>query len=291
MDDTEFRKQHRRALAEDRVSGASQLARQALDSLAEFAGSYPASDVAELRRELLAFAEELQFARPNMAPVYNLAERFAEQVDDIDTSDVLAFRQQSAAAAQNLSDLSVDAVAGAATAAAPLVPNGSVVITHTLSSTIRQLFEQLGGVETEVIVSESRPGMEGREQARYLAHLGLSVTFITDAQMGVFAGRATVALVGADAVLADGSLVNKAGTFLLALAARHHGIPFYTCCESFKHSPFSPEGYALEETAASEVEPPRHRCIQGRNVMFDLTPADLISGWVTEEGIQSSSSI
>jgi len=288
MDETHFRREHRRALVDDTISGASQLARQALDSLIEYTDICSAGDIDGLRARLLEFAEELQFARPSMAPVYNLVQRWADQVERLEADDVATFRQHAATAAQELSDASIHALEQAAGAAAGLITEGSVVITHSFSSTVRDAFRQLQGRTARAIVSESRPGMEGRDQARYLAGMDVDVTFITDAQLGLFSGHASLALVGADTVLADGSVVNKAGTYLLALAARDHGVPFYVCCESFKHAPFHPRGFELDEMSAHELEAPRHKRITARNVLFDITPAKLVDGWITEKGVHAN---
>ena len=76
-------------------------------------------------------------------------------------------------------------------------------------------------------MSEARPLNEGVRTARRLAEKGVSVTLITDAQMGLFVREAEAVVVGADSVLPDGSLVNKIGTHLLALAAREAKVPFY----------------------------------------------------------------
>lgn len=287
MGDKAFRRDHRRALTSDRVSGASQLARQALDSLAEFAATCSGKDTLTVRAQLLEFAEELQFARPNMAPLYNLVQHWADRLERLqEDDDLAAFRRRAAEIAQELSDSSIHAVQGAAAAAAEVITDNAIVITHSFSSTVREAFGQLGGRQVKAIVSESRPGMEGRDQARYLAGMGIDVTYITDAQLGLFTGRATMALAGADAVMKDGSVVNKAGTYLLALAARDCGIPFYVCCESFKHAPFHPRGFELDEMPASELEAPRHKKITGRNVYFDITPARLVDAWITEKGIR-----
>lgn len=284
MDDATFRREHRRALTEDRISGASQLARQALDSLAEYAGTCGADDTAGLRAQLLAFAEDLQFARPSMAPVYNLVQRWADRIERLDDGDLDGFRRQAAEVAQELSETSIRAVEEAARAASAMITDDAVVITHSFSSTVREAFQQMRAERVKVIVSESRPGMEGRDQARYLAGMGIDVTFISDAQVGLFSGHATMALTGADTVLKDGSVVNKAGTYLLALAARDHDIPFYVCCESFKHAPFHPRGFELDEMPPGELEAPRHSRITARNVFFDITPARLVDAWITDQG-------
>jgi len=288
VDDAAFRRAHRRALIDDQVTGASQLARSALDSLAEYAGTAGSEEAAGLRAQLLEFAEELQFARPSMAPVYNLVQRWADRVERLPGDDIEGVRRGAGEIAQALSDESIAAVDLAARATAEAIPERAVVITHSLSSTVQATFRALRHHDVGVIVTESRPGMEGREQARVIAGLGFDVTFVTDAQMALFAGRASLALVGADTVLADGSVVNKAGTYLLALAARAHGIPFRVCCESFKHAPFYPGGFELEEKSAAELQAPRHARIHPRNVYFDITPAALVDAWITDRGIRQN---
>ncbi|MDZ7749009.1 MAG: translation initiation factor eIF-2B [Halofilum sp. (in: g-proteobacteria)] len=285
MDDAEFRRTRRRELVDDRVSGASQLARQALDSLAEFAGSCAADEPATLRAALLDFAEELQYTRPNMAPIHNLVQRWSDRVEALPDDDPAGFRRAAAEAAQELSDASVRAVEEVAAHTAALVGADATVITHSMSSTVHASFRLLARRGVRAIVSESRPGLEGRDQARQLDHLGIPVDFITDAELGHFSGHADVALVGADMLLADGALVNKAGTYLLALAARDRGIPFYVCCESFKQAPHGSTGFDLEAADPAELDAPRGRQITPHNVYFDITPARLIDARVTEDGV------
>ena len=286
MNDTEFCQVHRRALVDDRMSGASQLARQALDSLAEYAGSSQHDDAASLKRGLLEFAEQLQFARPNMAPIHNLVQRWMDRVDELPADDLASLRRIAADLTQELSDVSLSAVERAAQRAAELIGDRAVVITHSLSSTVTETFRALAGRETRAIVTESRPGLEGHQQALHLDRFEIPTSFITDAQLGHFMQRASVALVGADTVLGDGALVNKAGTYLLALAARDRGIPFYVCCESFKEMPYTAGIVEPEQADAAELEAPRGKYITPFNVYFDITPASLIDAWVTDEKVR-----
>lgn len=286
MDDASFRRLRRQELVDDRVSGASQLARQALDGLGQFAASCTTDDADGLREQLLEFAEDLQYARPNMAPIFNLVQRWVDEVDTLTTTDLDHLRQASADAAMRLSQRSLDAVTEAAERAAGLIGDNAVVVTHSLSTTVQEAFRVLAARgHVRAIVTESRPGFEGRNQARHLDRLGVPVTYITDAQLGHFVRDATVALVGADMLLTDGAVVNKAGTYLLALAARDRDVPVYACCESFKASSFSTRGFELEELDSAELEAPRGRNIRPRNVYFDITPARLIDAWITEEGV------
>src|SRR5262249_18763280 len=134
------------------------------------------------------------------------------------------------------------------------------------------------------IVGESRPGGEGVETARALAASGWGVTLVSDAACGVLLGEAAVVIVGADSVRADGSLVNKVGTYPLALLAREAGIVVYVVCESCK---IAAPGFplVLEEMNPRELLPEPILGVTARNVYFDHTPSQLITGVVTERGL------
>jgi translation initiation factor eIF-2B subunit delta len=106
---------------------------------------------------------------------------------------------------------------------------------------------------------------------------------ITDAQINLFAPRADLALVGADALLEDGSVVNKAGTSLLALACHDNRVPFYVCAESFKKCPPGMDHIELEEMDQAELGHHLPFPITTRNIYFDITPARLITTWFNEE--------
>ena len=98
--------------------------------------------------------------------------------------------------------------------------------------------------------------------------------------------RVNVALVGADAIAVDGSVINKAGTYLLALAAQDRGIPLYVCFESFKRSKLGAADIPLEQHDASEFAPPELPNITPHNIYFDITPVHLVTAWITETGMQ-----
>jgi len=93
---------------------------------------------------------------------------------------------------------------------------------------------------------------------------------------------------GADRICADGALVNGVGTYLVALAAQRAELPFYALCETLKFDPRLPStAVELEEKEAAEVAPEGSlpEGVTVRNPYFDITPADLITGIVTEEGL------
>lgn len=90
---------------------------------------------------------------------------------------------------------------------------------------------------------------------------------------------------GADALLADGTVVNKAGTYLLALAAKDQNVPFWVCAESFKCTATPAHAFALEERSGSELGPPPVPGLKARNLYFEMTPPRLITGWLSNEAL------
>lgn len=274
-------------LRADHERGASQLARMALGYLAEAARDESITNVAALRAELDEFAADLAAARPSMVPIEHLVATWRRQVGALADDELAVMRSAYVEHAQALVARSQQAAAAAAARAAALIPSGATVLTHSLSSTVREVLGQVQD-RAAVIFTESRPRLEGHRFGQWLSAGDLKGQLITDAQLGHFAGQADVALVGADAVLADGAVVNKVGTYLLALAARDHGLPFYVCCESFKHTRRTADDISLEEMDPSELAAPEMPGILVRNVYFDITPARLVSAWIDEDGVRAA---
>jgi methylthioribose-1-phosphate isomerase len=146
-----------------------------------------------------------------------------------------------------------------------------------------------------VWVDETRPYLQGaRLTAWELAQAGVRHTLIPDVAAGslLAAGKVDAILVGADRVAANGDTANKVGTYPLAVLAARHGVPFYVCAPISSVDLSTPDGAAIpiEERAAREVTEVRGRQVAPVgtavwNPAFDVTPAELISGLVTEEGV------
>jgi methylthioribose-1-phosphate isomerase len=151
------------------------------------------------------------------------------------------------------------------------------------------------GREISVWVDETRPYLQGaRLTAWELAQAGVPHTLIPDVAAGHLMSRSEVdvILVGADRVAANGDTANKVGTYSLAVLAARHGIPFFVCAPTSSIDLATPDGASIEieERAADEVLEIRGVRIapagtEVRNPSFDVTPAELITGIVTEEGV------
>lgn len=285
MDDETFERALQ-AIAADRRQGASELARCALDLLAESAERVPAVDTEALRRVLARRAKALAWVRPSMTPLRRLAVLWREGLDDL-PADLSQAREQLVASASDLAQRSFVATEEAARRAAELIGANKAILTHSHSSTVRLVFEHLAGKDVRAIVTESRPLYEGHALAAALSKLAVPTTLITDAQIALAAQSVDLALVGADTVCADGSVVNKAGTRLLALACREAGLPFYVCCESHKLATLGDPPPELEAMDPAELGAPAWPYVRVQNVYFDITPPELVTAWVTEEGVMA----
>jgi methylthioribose-1-phosphate isomerase len=145
-----------------------------------------------------------------------------------------------------------------------------------------------------VWVDETRPYLQGsRLTAWELAQAGVPHTLIADVAAGhlMATGQVDAVLVGADRIAANGDTANKIGTYALAVLAARHGIPFFVCAPLSSVDPETPDGAAIpiEERKADEVLSIRGHAIAppgtaAFNPAFDVTPAELITAVVTEEG-------
>jgi len=199
-------------------------------------------------------------------------------------------------------------------AGADLLHDGSRVLTHCNAGWLG--FADWGtalspiycakrrGMRLFVWVDETRPRLQGsRLTAWELAGEGVDFRVIPDNAAGYFMrrGEVDIAIVGADRVAANGDTANKIGTFEKAVLARECGVPFYVAAPTSTIDFSCPEGSAIpiEERGEDEVlyaEGPdgsgelRRVLVaspgaRARNPAFDVTPAALIAGFVTEEGI------
>ncbi len=187
----------------------------------------------------------------------------------------------------------------------PFVPAGTRVLTHCntgalgtagIGTALAPVYLAHGaGRAVRVFATETRPLLQGsRLTAWELARAGIPVTVVTDgaAPSLMRAGEIDAVFVGVDRVAANGDAANKIGTYALAVAARHHGVPFYAFAPWSSIDRATPDGDAIpiEERDGDEV-----RRVGGvsiapagvavRNPAFDVTPAGLITAIVTDKGV------
>jgi len=260
------------AVAGDHQSGATHLGERALRAFDLLVAS-PSMDRAAVQE----LARRLEDAQPAMASVRTVS-RLAARVLLEDVNRWPAFRDA----------MQRDLEEGKRRAARnflKLLQAPATVLTLSRSSNVFECVMRAHqkGLLQRVYVLESRPLQEGLVFAKDLHDAGVPALAIADAAAGAVVAEATLALAGADTVLADGSVVNKAGTFGLAALCRAAGKPFYAVCEAFKID--TTRGPA-EWRAPPDQDPAEVVAdVPARNPYFDLTPAALVTGLVTDRGV------
>jgi methylthioribose-1-phosphate isomerase len=151
------------------------------------------------------------------------------------------------------------------------------------------------GKRISVLAGETRPFLQGaRLTAWEMVEEGIPVTLITDNMSGFMMshGEIDAVIVGADRVAANGDVANKIGTYMVAVLAQRHRIPFYVACPLSTLDRAVPDGgqIPIEERDASEVTGFREVVwapsgVRVRNPAFDVTPAALVTGLITERGV------
>ncbi len=189
-----------------------------------------------------------------------------------------------------------------------LISSGMKILTHcnagalatggygTALGVIRAAWEE--GKRFEVFADETRPYLQGaRLTAWELKEEGIPTTVITDNTAGYLMQRGEIDLVivGADRIAANGDTANKIGTYTLAVLAKRHRIPFYIAAplSTFDLSLKTGREIPIEVRSGNEVIKigKKHICPEGVKALyyaFDVTPAELITGIITERGILKS---
>ena len=189
--------------------------------------------------------------------------------------------------------------------ALPLIPDGAAVLTHCnagalatggIGTALAPIYlAHEAGRRVHVYVDETRPLLQGsRLTAWELSRAGVPVTVIADGAAASLmrAGTVDLCIVGADRIAANGDVANKIGTYAAALAAQHHGLPFYVAAPTSTLDPSLPHGDAIpiERRAAAELAylgdarlTPAEAGVD--NPAFDVTPAEMVSAIVTDAGV------
>ena len=277
-------------IASDNTAGAAEVLRHAGTVFTLLNAELAQPAVTNVDRALRAVIETgvaIALAQPAMSPLLKLASAA------ISAARVATTAAESLESAKNAAlDFVEKAERGAcdsASRAAALIPDGATVLTHSRSSTVLAAFVEAGrrGKNFSVVVTESRPMLEGRSLAASLISDEISVTLIADAAASLAMERVDLILVGSDKITPT-NVVNKIGTRMIALAARERGLPVYAICDTSKF--ICEESVGLkgpDSGTASELWLEAPRGVMVLNSYFEPTPLANFTAIVTEDGVLS----
>ncbi len=269
---------------------AARSGREVMDALTRVALDSRAADAAALAAEIEAAVDALLAAMPAYAPPLNVMHRLLSRVEEAHASSADALRntfERESAAYHQWSSTARDRIA---TYGAELIPDGATLFTYTLSETALRTLREAArrGKRFRVLVTESRPNNDGLVTAAELSKEGVDVSVSIDACIAELIPQADLMMVGAEAIMPDGSALCKVGTYPSALVAKSRGVPVYVTVDTLKFNVTALTGVSLKIDSIRRSDVP----LEGRNAnvighLFDRTPPELICAIVTERGILS----
>ena len=290
------------AIKSMKIRGAPLLGAAAAFALALTAYNSKEKSKDELVKELERAADVIRATRPTAVNLFWALDRILGNAKNFH-GDAKALASLVVEEAQKIADEDVEANRMIGKHGAELIADGDSILTHcnagalatvgygTALGVIRAAWEQ--GKRIKVFATETRPKLQGARLTTYeLKSDGIPVTLITDGMVGYVMHKRLVnkVFVGADRIVRD-AVINKIGTFTVAVVAKAHGIPFYVAApkSTFDLMHTSSE-IVIEERSPSEVT---HFCSQRiaaegidvLNTAFDVTPMEYVTAIICESGI------
>src|SRR2546422_1972145 len=264
-----------------------------------------AENIDKLRQEFDSICDMVGKTRPTAVNLFWAISRMREKFDLLSGKPRAQIKQSLIEEAQRMHAEDIAANQAMGRHGAALMPASGGVLTHcnagalatcgygTALGVIRAAIEQ--GKKIHVYADETRPFLQGsRLTAWELMKDGIPTTVISDNMAGAMMkqGKISAIVVGADRIAANGDVANKIGTYMLAVLAKEHGIPFYVAAPFSTVDPDTPDGSRIP---IEQRNPREGTHIAGKqmvpdgtevdNLAFDVTPAKYVSAIVTEKGI------
>ncbi len=276
-------------IKDDNTHGASELARQSLDTIKLASSRMQDIDPEQFLSQINEISTRLISIHPAMAPVYYMLKRLKAGLADYKGSSTAVLKAVAETLADELIQSSINAAVKIAGYATELIEKKEIIMTHSYSSTVasalKKAFEKNG---IQVVVTRSGVNHVGQRAAWEFVYAGIQITYIDDTAMGLYVPQAGKIMIGADRICSDGGVVNGIGTYLLALAAFHAGVPLYVLCENAKFDPrMNSSEIEYEDKNPNELAAPGilPEGVTVRNPYFDLTPIKYVTGIITENGL------
>jgi methylthioribose-1-phosphate isomerase len=263
--------------------------------------------LSEAEAHLHIVGDLLAKTRPTAVNLFWAIERMRACVRQAlaDDASVQQLAQRLRDEAQAIADEDAAACARMGMFGAELIADGDTLLTHCnagalatagLGTALAPIYvAHRAGKRLHVFVDETRPILQGaRLTAWELQQEGVPLTLITDNMAGHFMRRGGIkaVFVGADRIAANGDVANKIGTYSVAVLARAHSIPFYVVapCSTIDLNLASGDHIPIEQRGPEEVTSVRGTRIapegvQAANPAFDVTPCELVTAIITEQGI------
>ena len=270
------------------IRGAGRIARVAVAELRDYSGRIGTRKLEEFNTKMIEAARLLISTRPTAVSLPNAVRAVMRyKGDSIDEAKA------------NIKELADEFIRNSESAVLKIgrigarrIRDGDTIMTHCNSNAAISIMAAAhkDGKNINVYATESRPRWQGHLTIRQLDETGIKTSLIVDSAVRYFMKEVDLVVMGADAVTANGSVINKIGTSQLALAAHEARINVIIAAETYKFSPKSLLGelIEIEERNSSEVIPDEElrefSNVSVKNPAFDVTPREYIDLICTEVG-------
>ncbi len=295
-----------KAIIDMEIRGAPAIGVAAALGVASYAHTITSKPLEEYTRLLIDAINLLWNTRPTAHNLFWALKRMKQKLHSglEETTDTVTLAEKLEEEALAIMDEDIRANIKLGEYGAELVPDNSTILTHcnagalataafgTAEGVMRAAWYR--GKKIRVIATETRPVLQGARLTVWeLVKEGIPVTLITDNMAGyvIRKGLVDLVIVGADRVTREGYVVNKIGTYMIALAAKHKGIPFYVAAPT---STIDLES-SIDDVVIEERNPDEVRKVLGHpitlpdvpalNYAFDITDPDLVTAIITEKGV------
>lgn len=270
------------------IRGAGRIARAAAAELRDYAGRVQTRDIDDLNLKMKKAAKILVDTRPTAVSLPNAVRAVMRYKGETVEDAKIEIKKLGDGFVIN----SENAVRKIGEIGARRIRDGDTIMTHCNSSAAISIIAaaHAQGKDIKIIATESRPRWQGHLTVKQLDDLGIKTSLIVDSAVRYFMKEVDVVVMGADAITANGSLINKIGTSQLALAAHEARKNVIIAAETYKFSPRSILGelVEIEERDSSEVISPEKlgglSNVSVKNPAFDVTPREYIDLICTEVG-------
>ncbi|GCC35737.1 hypothetical protein chiPu_0014225 [Chiloscyllium punctatum] len=175
------------------------------------------------------------------------------------------------------------------------IKDGAKILTHSSSRVVLRVLERAAEAKKRfsVYITESQPDLAGLKSAEKLQKLNIPVTVILDASVGYIMEKVDLLLVGAEGVVESGGIINKIGTYQMAVCAKSHNKPFYVVAESFKfvrlyplNQEDVPDRFKYKADTLKSV-----KNLAAEHPTVDYTPPSFITLLFTDLGVLTPSAV
>ncbi|XP_001502328.3 translation initiation factor eIF2B subunit delta isoform X2 [Equus caballus] len=294
------------------ISGSNARCIALLRALQQVIQDYTTPPNEELSRDLVnklkPYFSFLTQCRPLSASMYNAIKFLNKEITSVSGSEreEEAKSQLRAAIDRYVQEKIVLASQAISRFAYKKISNGDVILVYGCSSLVSRILQEAWtkGRRFRVVVVDSRPRLEGRHTLRSLVRAGVPASYLLIPAASYVLPEVSKVLLGAHALLANGSVMSRVGTAQLALVARAHNVPVLVCCETYKFC----ERVQTDAFVSNELDDPddllcergervalanwqNHSSLRLLNLVYDVTPPELVDLVITELGMIPCSSV